>query len=302
LVVCSYGSGDRALHGRLQALGGRSGFRETVAATLFGTPRIEEVVATVHGSPIVVVPLFMAKGVTYEALRDRLAGLSCSDRLAPSVAAYGWRELQRLGWRAEETGLLLVGHGSRRHPASGRATARLASEIGNLALFADTAAAFLEPGNTPPAMSHADFSRADEPRPTAGRSAPATGSMPWCWIRRRKAFAEIRDTMGWESKMPGAAVDREAGALAGADRVQRALDAFDRANAADPNLEIVDGEAIPKELIYGRRMSDWLARLCPKASEALRGGSAISLGGGTSSAITPNGPAKFWRTSGIPKT
>jgi hypothetical protein len=69
--------------------------------------------------------------------------------------------------------------------------------------------------------------------------------------------------------MPGAAVDREAGALAGADRVQRALDAFDRANAADPNLEIVDGEAIPKELIYGRRMSDWLARLCPKASEAL---------------------------------
>lgn len=156
LVVCSYGSGDRALHGRLQALGVRSGFRETVAATLFGTPRIEEVVATVHGSPIVVVPLFMAKGVTYEALRDRLAGLSCSDRivlcpelgshpgLAPSVAAYGWRELQRLGWRAEETGLLLVGHGSRRHPASGRATARLASEIGNLALFADTAAAFLE--------------------------------------------------------------------------------------------------------------------------------------------------------------
>lgn len=69
--------------------------------------------------------------------------------------------------------------------------------------------------------------------------------------------------------MPGAAVDRDAGELAGADRVQRALDAFDRANAADPNPEIVDGEAIPKELIYGRRMSDWLARLCPKASEAL---------------------------------
>jgi hypothetical protein len=114
--------------------------------------------------------------------------------------------------------------------------------------------------------------------------------------------------------MPGAAV----GALAGADRVQRALDAFDRANAADPNLEIVDGEAIPKELIYGRRMSDWLARLCPKASEALTLAARCQhlerwvtprdsypegrVGYRTSSAITPNGPAKFWRTSGIPKT
>ncbi|MGI9382173.1 MAG: DUF4202 domain-containing protein, partial [Methyloligellaceae bacterium] len=57
-----------------------------------------------------------------------------------------------------------------------------------------------------------------------------------------------------------------AGAL---DRLQRALDAFDRANAADPNLESVDGEAVPKELIYGQRMSACLARLCPRASEAL---------------------------------
>jgi hypothetical protein len=48
-----------------------------------------------------------------------------------------------------------------------------------------------------------------------------------------------------------------------------ALDAFDRANAADPNLESVDGRDLPKELIYGQRMSAWLMRLCPEASEAL---------------------------------
>lgn len=54
------------------------------------------------------------------------------------------------------------------------------------------------------------------------------------------------------------------------DRLQRALDAFDRANAADPNRETVDGEAVPKELIYGRRMSAWLDRLYPGASEVLR--------------------------------
>lgn len=52
--------------------------------------------------------------------------------------------------------------------------------------------------------------------------------------------------------------------------LQPALDAFDRANAADPNLESVDGHDIPKELIYGQRMSAWLDRLCPQASEALR--------------------------------
>ena len=58
--------------------------------------------------------------------------------------------------------------------------------------------------------------------------------------------------------------------MTSSDRLQQAFDAFDRANAADPNLESVDGQSVPKELIYGRRMSDWLERLCPDASEALR--------------------------------
>ena len=49
-----------------------------------------------------------------------------------------------------------------------------------------------------------------------------------------------------------------------------ALEAFDRANAADPNREAVDGVAAPKELVYGQRMSDWLERLYPEASLALR--------------------------------
>jgi Domain of unknown function (DUF4202) len=56
----------------------------------------------------------------------------------------------------------------------------------------------------------------------------------------------------------------------GTGRFRMALDAFDRANAADPNLEPVDGRDIPMELIYGQRMSAWLDRLCPEAPEALR--------------------------------
>src|SRR5579863_4822337 len=49
------------------------------------------------------------------------------------------------------------------------------------------------------------------------------------------------------------------------DRLQCALNAIDAANAFDPNLEA--GE--PAELVYGRRMSETLARFAPDASEAL---------------------------------
>ena len=54
------------------------------------------------------------------------------------------------------------------------------------------------------------------------------------------------------------------------ERFRRAIAAFDAANAEDPNRELVDGVARPKELVYGERMSAWLARLYPEASEALR--------------------------------
>lgn len=156
LVVCSYGSGDGALHDRLRALGRRSGFSETAAATLFGAQRIEEVVASLRGSPIFVVPLFMARGTTYGALKNRLSDVPCWDRivlcpelgshpgLARRVAAHAGRELRRLGWRPDETGLVLIGHGSSRNTASQESTERLARKIERLALFADTSAAFLE--------------------------------------------------------------------------------------------------------------------------------------------------------------
>ena len=53
-------------------------------------------------------------------------------------------------------------------------------------------------------------------------------------------------------------------------RLQRTLAAIDAANADDPNLENVDGEDVPKELIYGQRMSAVLASFAPDASEALQ--------------------------------
>jgi hypothetical protein len=55
-----------------------------------------------------------------------------------------------------------------------------------------------------------------------------------------------------------------------AARLSRALAAIDAANTGDPEWEEVGGARQPKALLYGQRMSAWLARLWPEASEALR--------------------------------
>ncbi len=49
-----------------------------------------------------------------------------------------------------------------------------------------------------------------------------------------------------------------------------AFAAFDRANAADPNVEVGAEGRQPKELLYGRRMSAFLAELYPEASTELQ--------------------------------
>ena len=55
-----------------------------------------------------------------------------------------------------------------------------------------------------------------------------------------------------------------------AARLAAALARFDRENGGDPNVEIVDGVALPRELLYARRLTDWVLRLDPQPSEALR--------------------------------
>ncbi len=54
------------------------------------------------------------------------------------------------------------------------------------------------------------------------------------------------------------------------DRLESAIARIDATNAEDPNDELVDGEPQPKELVYGRRMSEWLQKIAPDASEALQ--------------------------------
>lgn len=53
-------------------------------------------------------------------------------------------------------------------------------------------------------------------------------------------------------------------------KLEQALERFDAMNAEDPNTEDVDGEAVPKELVYGRRMSERLAVFAPDAPEVVK--------------------------------
>jgi hypothetical protein len=57
---------------------------------------------------------------------------------------------------------------------------------------------------------------------------------------------------------------------AAGQRFEAALRRFDEENARDPNTETADGFAQPRELLYARRLSEWVLRLYPNASEALR--------------------------------
>jgi Domain of unknown function (DUF4202) len=57
---------------------------------------------------------------------------------------------------------------------------------------------------------------------------------------------------------------------ADSERFSEALRRFDAANAEDPHREVVDGVSYPKELLYAQRLTAWLERFAPEASEALR--------------------------------
>ena len=53
-------------------------------------------------------------------------------------------------------------------------------------------------------------------------------------------------------------------------RFAAALQRFDVENGRDPNTEAADGAAHPRELLYARRLTAWVLRLKPDASEPLR--------------------------------
>ncbi|WP_043532247.1 DUF4202 domain-containing protein [Litchfieldella xinjiangensis] len=56
----------------------------------------------------------------------------------------------------------------------------------------------------------------------------------------------------------------------GTQRFETAMARLDALHAEDPRRVEIDGATIAHELLYAQRMSEWLARVAPQASEALR--------------------------------
>ena len=53
-------------------------------------------------------------------------------------------------------------------------------------------------------------------------------------------------------------------------RFKAAIWHFDELNIADPNIEKVDGLDHPRELLNAKRLTEWVLKLAPNASEELR--------------------------------
>ncbi len=64
--------------------------------------------------------------------------------------------------------------------------------------------------------------------------------------------------------------DADAANASEAARFTEAIRRFDEENSHDPTGELVDGSPQPRELLYARRLSDWVLKLCPQASEDLQ--------------------------------
>jgi hypothetical protein len=58
--------------------------------------------------------------------------------------------------------------------------------------------------------------------------------------------------------------------LSDASRFEAAIRRFDEENSHDPNHEIVEGLDRPRELVYAERLTNWVLKLCPNASDELR--------------------------------
>lgn len=54
------------------------------------------------------------------------------------------------------------------------------------------------------------------------------------------------------------------------NKFEKAIELFDAANAEDPHKELQEGKEYPKELLYALRMSEWLEKFEPDASEVLK--------------------------------
>jgi sirohydrochlorin cobaltochelatase len=168
LVLCAHGIrdgvGSAAEHA--ERIAGRSLLAEVRACALKGAPGLAEAVAAIGAPELVIMPLLMAEGYTLDAMRRKLRTaanpstrvtlcrpVGVHPRLADAMTAKALALCAGRAWRPADTALLIVGHGTERHPDSGGTALRHAAQIAAQGIFAEVAVGFLdEPPRVPEAL------------------------------------------------------------------------------------------------------------------------------------------------------
>jgi sirohydrochlorin cobaltochelatase len=159
LVLCAHGIrggvGGAAEHAARIAASGV--FGEVRACALKGAPGLSEVLAAVRAPEVVFAPLLMAEGYTLQAMLRKLEGatepprpitvcrpIGVHPRLADMIASRAGALCAAKGWQPADTALLIVGHGTDRHPDSGVTARRHAAQIAARGIFAEVVTGFLD--------------------------------------------------------------------------------------------------------------------------------------------------------------
>ncbi|SMF36291.1 CbiX protein [Tistlia consotensis] len=158
LLLVAYGSAGPAGAAAEQAavLRAKGRFAAVDDCALHGPATLEVALEGLPPGPSLLLPFLMAEGHTLDHLERRLrehpSGLLCAvgrplgtlPGLAEVMAQRAAAICAGRRWLPGETGLLLVGHGARRHAASGASLRRQAARLADLGGFAEVATAFLE--------------------------------------------------------------------------------------------------------------------------------------------------------------
>jgi sirohydrochlorin cobaltochelatase len=167
LVLCAHGIrggvGAAAEHAR--RIAGRGLLAEVRACALKGAPGLTEAVAAIRAPEMVFTPLLMAEGYTLHAMQRKLRAaanpstrlilcrpVGSHPRLADALTAKALSFCAGKAWRPADTALLIVGHGTERHPDSGGTALYHAGQIAAQDIFAEVAVGFLD---EPPHVSEA---------------------------------------------------------------------------------------------------------------------------------------------------
>lgn len=122
-------------------------WREVITAFHHGTPNFLDSLLELSSASVVVVPLLTSKGYFYERVKQTFesaaqarsdlhlvvaAPVGTHDRVAKVISTRVQSLIQRFLWSLSDVGVLIVGHGTRRHGNSRNATVELTRQLDDL--------------------------------------------------------------------------------------------------------------------------------------------------------------------------